>query len=72
MILARCEECGRIIDIDELEELPMNTDIGCGLKEGDFMPCEGCAAENNSAECARLRKENRFTKTTISDLVNSI
>lgn len=71
MTLARCTECGRIIETDELEEIPMDTIMGCGLKEDDFMPCEGCSAENDPVECSRLRKD-RFTETTLAALLEVV
>lgn len=75
MKLARCTECNRIIDIDELEEiekLDHNEVIGCGLNKDNYMPCEDCAEEGNPDGCRRIRNKNGFTKTTVSDLEDSI
>ena len=70
MKLAKCPQCDRIIDLDEIEKLDENTVIGCGQKEGDFMPCESCPFENNPTECESLRIQKGLTKTTIADLSN--
>ena len=67
MKLARCPQCDRIIDLDEIEELPDDTVIGCGLKEGDFLPCESCPLKDNPTGCESLRIQKGLTKTTIRD-----
>ena len=75
MRLARCPECNRIIDIDELEEieeLDRNEVTGCGLNKNKYMPCDECPEEDNPDECRTIRRKNGFTKTTVSDLEDSI
>lgn len=67
MRLAKCPQCDRIIDLDELEELSDDTVIGCGQKEGNLLPCEGCAYENDPDGCESLRSDEGLTKTTITD-----
>jgi hypothetical protein len=68
MKLVRCTECGCIIETDELEEVPMDTTMGCGLEEDNFLPCEGCSAERDPVECSRLRREKGFIETTLAAL----
>lgn len=68
MKLAQCPQCGRIIDLDEIEELSKDTAIGCGQKEGDLLPCESCPLEKDPIGCELLRVQKGLTKTTIAEL----
>ena len=72
MRLARCPICNQIIDLDDIDELPSDTVIGCGLNVGDFFPCDGCPEENNPDECDALRGVNGLTKTTIADKMEEL
>ena len=72
MRLVRCPNCGDVIDADELEELESDEGIGCGLNQGDYMPCEDCSEKNRPDGCREVRHENGWTKTTVSDLEDSI
>jgi len=71
MKLAKCPQCNRIIDLDEIEELDEDTVMGCGLKEGNLLPCESCPLEGNPNECELLRIQKGLTKTRIADLYDS-
>ena len=71
MRLARCPQCDGIIDLDEIEELSDDTIIGCGQKEGDFLPCESCPLKNDSTECESLRIQKGLTRTAIKDIEES-
>lgn len=72
MKLAKCPECSRIIDIDELDELDSNEVIGCGLKEGNYIPCENCPEETRPDGCREIRHEDGWTKTTVADFEGGI
>ena len=68
MRLAKCPQCDRIIDLDEIEELNEDTVMGCGQKEGDLLPCESCPFKKDPIGCELLRIQKGLTKTTIADL----
>lgn len=68
MQLAKCTECGWLIDLDEIEELDGDEVIGCGLNEDDYMPCEDCPEKHIPADCHFLRRKHGFTKTPVSEL----
>ena len=68
MRLAKCPQCDRVIDLDEIEELSKNTVIGCGGQEGNLLPCESCPLETDTSECELLRTQKGLTKTTIADI----
>lgn len=70
MKLVGCPECGRAIDLDDLEELVGDKVMGCGLNKGDYMPCEYCPEQNCPAECHAIRREKGFTKTTLAELLD--
>ncbi len=67
MKLARCPGCGELIDLDDIETLDPEVVIGCGQKEGKFEPCDGCGNKYDSVICKALRKEGKWTPTTVKD-----
>ena len=71
MKLARCTECNRTIDLDEIEELDSDEVIGCGLNKGDYMPCEDCPERNSVAECHAIRRKGGFTKNTVAEVLDA-
>ena len=71
MRLARCPHCDKIIDLDDVDEIPGDTVMGCGLKEGMYESCAECGEEYNSDDCAEIRKGNNITKTTASDIMEA-
>ena len=66
MKLAKCPKCGELIDLDLIDPLVLDTVIGCGLKEGEFMGCEECG-NNYPKGCQELRDEGGWTPTTVKD-----
>ena len=67
MKLVRCPECGKLIDLDEIESFDPEAVIGCGQKEGEFEPCDECGNKYDSVICKALRKEGKWTPTKAKD-----
>jgi hypothetical protein len=51
-----------------VDELEVDTFIGCGLNKGDLAWCDGCGRENDEDECKSIRMDSGFTKTWVRDL----
>ena len=45
--------------------------VGCGLAEGDYMPCSGCPARGSSEECVKEREYGGYTITTFFDTLET-
>ena len=62
MGLARCPECKELIDLDRIE-----TVIGCGQAEGEFVSCIECGNKYGSDTCKELRDESGWTPTKVKN-----
>ena len=73
MRLIKCPQCDHVIDVDDidLEELDKNDVIGCGRKEGDFLPCESCPCENDPGGCEDIRKTQKLTQTLVGEFYDN-
>lgn len=72
MKLAKCPQCNKLINIDELEVLDPETIIGCGLKEDDFDYCTKCAGNGNAKLCEEIRTDEGLTYTKVKDVEDNV
>lgn len=66
--LGTCPECGQIINLTNIEEIPNGAVIGCGLAEDDFMKCENCLCTYDDGECKYIRADNALSLTTAREV----
>lgn len=69
MKLAKCPECGELIDLDAIEPLDPEAVIGCGQKEDDFISCNECGEKYDSKRCKELQNESGWTPTKVKEYV---
>jgi len=68
MKIIKCPNCGKVINVDDSDELDKNEVVGCGLKEGMFVPCSECGYEYGSDGCEHGRENDGLTLTLVSDI----